>query len=374
MSNIKNITIAFLGNGFFDSRVVNLSNSLVADGYNVKVISFDWFTEGKIEYTDTIKVFKLKKKGYSLTYYICFILILLFQLFKTKSHIYIAEDVFTLPFVWIVAKIKRAKVYYNSRELYPFLAGLRNKKKNQGIIAKIEKYFIGKTDLVMSTGEMDKEFIEEYYNLKDTLVLRNIPPYHKPEQKYNYRKELNLPKDAIVLLYQGVILEGRGIAIVLEVLPELENFHFVLLGEGVFRKHYEETANKLGIADRVHFMGMIPHSELLAYTAGADIGLTLIENISKSYYYALPNKLFEYIMAELPVLSSNLPQMENIVNNYMVGFVADPEDEAILKTTLRQIVENKELLSEIKQNCKIASKELNWQNEYKKFAEIIAKC
>ena len=96
----------------------------------------------------------------------------------------------------------------------------------------------------------------------------------------------------------------------------------VVLGTGVFRTKYEKLASELGITDRIHFLGNIDQKELINYTAGADIGVALIENISKSYYYALPNKLFEYIMANVPVLISDLPQMKKIVDDYNASLPA----------------------------------------------------
>ncbi len=99
-------------------------------------------------------------------------------------------------------------------------------------------------------------------------------------------------------------------------MDQIPNVHFVILGEGEYRKKFEAEANNSNCSDRIHFLGAVNHTELLTYTASADIGLALIENISISYYYALPNKLFEYIMAGIPILASNLPQMKKVIDDY----------------------------------------------------------
>ena len=91
------------------------------------------------------------------------------------SDIFVAEDVYTLPLVTFYAKLKRKKVYYNCRELYPFLAGLRNKKIVQAIIRSVERFFIKRVDLVLTTGEMDAQFIQQYYKITNVIVLRNLP-------------------------------------------------------------------------------------------------------------------------------------------------------------------------------------------------------
>ena len=149
-------------------------------------------------------------------------------------------------------------------------------------------------------------------------------------------------------------------------MTKIENCNLVVLGTGVFKTKYEKIAVELGIEKRIHFLGNIEQSELINYTAGADIGVSLIENISKSYYYALPNKLFEYIMANIPVLISDLPQMKKIVEDYYVGRVASLESENDLENVLSEMLSDKEKIENYKSNTVSASAELNWQKEFEK--------
>ncbi|OGU62153.1 MAG: hypothetical protein A2V66_09065, partial [Ignavibacteria bacterium RBG_13_36_8] len=280
------------------------------------------------------------------------------------ADIYFAEDIYTLPFVTLIAKLRGAKAYYESRELYAFLGGLRKRKYVQALIKSIEKFFINRVDLVIATGEMDSEFLEDYYHIKNTIVLRNLPVYKKPEKVVNLREHLGIGKDQLILLYQGVLLEGRGISIILKAMVDLPEFVLVILGEGEKRHTFIESAKQLGVLNRVHFLGSYDQKELKNYTAAADIGLALIENISKSYYYALPNKLFEYIMAGVPVLCSNLPQMKEVVEKYKIGESVDLSEDANLISALKRWYDDKELLINYKDNCLKASEELNWQLEF----------
>ncbi len=362
----KKICIAFLGNAFNDSRIVNLTNSLKEDGFKVSVISFDWFIKKENIFKNDIKVFKLHKGKLSLFFYLHFAFILSIELIKTKADIFFAEDFYTLPFVTIIGKIKRAKIYYNSRELYAFIGGLRNRPILQSFIRLIEKFFIKKVDLVLTTGEMDSKFLENYYKIKNTLVIRNIPLFQRPTQVFNFRKQYNIPQNSLILLYQGVIIEGRGIPLIIKSLHQLNDCYFIILGEGEQKNNFQKLANEFNVSDRVIFAGVYEQSELINYTAGADIGLALIENISISYYHALPNKLFEYIMAGLPIIVSNLPQMKNIVENYKVGEVVDIEKGESIVPVIKKWKKNAALLNEYKKNCLIAAKELNWQEEYKR--------
>lgn len=366
----KDITVLFLGNAYYDSRTINLMESFSKDNIDYRMISFDWSGDSVASTNDRIEVIPLDRSS-SLKFYGKFLFSLFLRLLTNHSAILLAEDVYTLPLAAFFAKIKRSKLLYNSRELYGFLAGLREKARTQKIIAGIEKRFIGYVDLVLTTGEMDSEFIEEYYNLSGSLVLRNLPRYSQNIKPYDLRSELKIPADKKILIYQGVVLEGRGIKKIIEMLAEFDNLVFVILGDGAFKQKFEDFSKELLLDDRVYFYGRVPHNKLLEYSAGADFGVAIIENISKSYYYALPNKLFEYIMAGLPVISSNLPQMNNIVEKYNTGFIVDPDLRASIYEVFEKINNDEIDLELYKSNCTEAAKELNWDNEYRKLAEVL---
>lgn len=366
MQNSKKVCIAFLGNALHDSRIVNLTNSLQEDGCKVNVISFDWFILDTAHFDETFTIYKLKKGKVSLFFYIHFAFLLIKKLIQSRADIYFAEDFYTLPFVTTFAKIRGAKIYYNSRELYAFLGGLRNRPFLQALVRTIEKFFIHKVDLVLTTGYLDSETLEKYYGIKNTLVIRNNPLFQQPTNKVDFRKLYGLSDDKIILLYQGVLLEGRGIPLILKAIKDLPKTALIILGEGEQKENFKKIAEVFKISERVIFAGSINQKDLINYTAGADIGLSLIENISVSYFHALPNKLFEYIMAGLPVLASDLPQMKQIVEDYQIGEAINIEHSENIVSTLKRWIDNPDVTRKYRENCKLAAKELNWQEEYKR--------
>ena len=366
MKNQLNICVAYLGNPFHDSRMTNLPKSLKEDGCRVSIISFDWFISKRNYFDDEVKVFKLTKGKVSLFFYLSFARILIRELLKTKADIFFSEDIYTLPFVFIIAKLKHARVYYNSREIYAFIGGLRNRPYLQTLIRYIEKIFITKVDLVLTTGWMDSSYLEKSFRINNTLVIRNIPTYQIPKGIIDFRKLYGLDKNVIVLLYQGVLLEGRGVPNILRAMIKMPDTVLIIVGDGEQKSNFIKLAGSLGIKDRVIFTGMISQKELINYTAGADIGLALIENISISYYYALPNKLFEYIMAGLPLLSSDLPQMKEIIEKYNVGESISIENDENIINAIRKWINEPGLLALYRKNCKSAALKLNWQEEYKR--------
>jgi len=360
----KKVCIAFLGNALHDSRIVNLTNSLKNDGSSVKVISFDWFISNQPFNDDTYTVNKLKKGSLSILFYLRFAIILLRELIKCRADLFFAEDFYTLPIVTIVGKFKRAKIFYNSRELYAFLGGLRNRPFLQSIVKSIEKLFIKRVELVLTTGEMDSRFLENFYGINNTLVIRNIPLLQQPEKVIDFRAKYSLNKDTFILIYQGVLLEGRGIPLIIKALEKLPGTVLIILGDGEQKNNFSNQAVKANISDRVFFAGTVSQKELINFTAGGDLGLSLIENISVSYYHALPNKMFEYIMAGVPVLASDLPQMKMIIEKYQVGEAINISNPESIVDAVLKLKSDTELLKKYKTNCLTASRELNWQEEY----------
>jgi glycosyltransferase involved in cell wall biosynthesis len=191
-----------------------------------------------------------------------------------------------------------------------------------------------------------------------------LPVYKAKISKIDLHKKFGIPDENRIILYQGVLSEGRGIELILNALKILPNYAFVILGEGAFKEKFIGLSKKLNLSNRVHFSGMIPQDKLLDYTAGADLGIALIENISKSYFYALPNKLFEYIMAGIPVIVSDLPQMKNIIETYDVGKIVIDLQPKNIADTIDGFLQDKSEVEKIKKNCNAAAKNLNWEKEF----------
>lgn len=359
----KSALILHLGNIYYDSRSMNLYLSLKERGYKVKVVAFDWQTPGFKTIKGEISVYKLKKRFHSVTFYLKFALILQYRLLFSSYSVCFAEDIYTLPFASVFNFFKRGKLIYDSRELYGYLAGLTKKKMLQSALKLIEKTFINSTANVLVTGEMDAAFLIKEYNINNIILLRNLPLYKKVEEAFDFRAKYNISKEHKILLYQGMVLHGRGLRLVFDILKKTDAYVLIILGHGENYNYYKTLARDKGIDKKIIFAGKIEQENLLNYTAGADAGVALIENVSLSYYYALPNKLFEYILAGIPVIVSNLPQMKKIVDEHKVGIAVDASDEAALIGEFNRFFENKTMLAEYKRNCVKAAEELNWQKE-----------
>jgi glycosyltransferase involved in cell wall biosynthesis len=372
----KKVLITFLGNINYDTRCFNLFNSLQQNGYDVEFVGFDWLTKDFKTIKGKKTIYQLVKKSPSIFFYINFFSTLKLNLLFRKYDILFAEDLYTLPVCIIFGKLKRAKVIYDCRELFGFLAGLKNKPFVQRLWRVAEKIFIKLSDLVIVTGKMDEDFIKKEYDLKNTLVIRNLPTFNKSTSKVDFYSKYNIDKSKKILLYQGVVVHGRGLKMIFELLKRTDDYVLSILGDGEHLDYYKNLAESLRIDDKVIFVGKVSQEDLISYTSSAFLGLSLIENLSLSYYYALPNKLFEYIMAEVPVIVTDLPQMKSIVDEFKVGFVIEENDIDSLEKILKNLSSDINIYNELKHNCKKASEILNWNNEFKnlvrKLQEILS--
>ena len=364
---MKKITIGFLGNLNFDTRAFNFFNSLTTLGNEVNFIGFDWLTEDFIGYTDeNISITKLVKRKFSILFYLNFFFILLASSLKRKSDIYLASDFFSLPVLFITAKIFRKKIFYDSRELFTELPFHENKPLVRKTIKFVEKYLIERVDAVFTTGEMDTDYLKKLYSVGNIYLQRNLPVKNDSIIPINLNEKFSIPADSVIILYQGIVVKGRGLEIYFNALSERSNLYLIILGGGEHLEYYKTLSKKMGLFKQTIFAGKIQQSEILNYTAGAFAGLSVIDNIGINNYYALPNKLFEYLMAGIPVIVNNLPQMKKIVDEYKVGAVIDENSENSLNEILFKWKNNKSIYNELKQNCKNASVELNWENEFNK--------
>ena len=117
------------------------------------------------------------------------------------------------------------------------------------------------------------------------------------------------------------------------------------------------------LEDKVIFTGRVAPETLRKYTQIAELGVTFDKNVSPNHYYSLPNKLFEYIHAYIPIVASNLPERKRIIETYEVGVVIDDLSPQSVATAINGILQDPKRYARYKENCVQATQELNWQKE-----------
>ncbi len=200
-----------------------------------------------------------------------------------------------------------------------------------------------------------------------TITLLNVPEPTEIDPSKDLRTELGISRSERILLYQGSIQENRGIEPAIEAVDTLDGVVLVVVGYGHHRPVLEDLVERRGLTDKVKFFGPVPNDELISYSASADIGLANIVNSSVSYHTTLPNKLFEYAMAGIPVIGSDSPQIGRIVREEGIGEVCDPEDPEAIAAAITSILSDP---SRYTPGLEHAAARYNWTVEQERLLDV----
>jgi glycosyltransferase involved in cell wall biosynthesis len=292
--------------------------------------------------------------------------------------IYHAHDLNTLPAAYYAAKRDKAKLVYDSHELYVE----RNKLYPSSgiwkfILRRIEGFFVHRSDAVFTVNETLAGELARRYNIPMPKVIMNAPARFTASERprpgnSRLRNELAIPEDKKCLLYVGGITFNRGLEELIQSLVYLPDCYLVYMGYGTepYKQTLQAQADEKNVAARFAFFGPVPTNEVILYAAGADLGVAPIANACMSYYCCSPNKLFEYMNAGLPVIASNFPEMEKVVLGHNIGLTFDPADPKDIAETARQILDDPKIAKTMRENAFKASAMYNWENEAKKLLQI----
>ncbi|MFQ3596748.1 MAG: glycosyltransferase [Chloroherpetonaceae bacterium] len=359
----------FFGDIRFDARLQNLIHTLSSRYARLALVQVcDAESEFQFE-TCTVFSVKVDSRRRGAKKFLASYLALLPKAFSIQAAFYCAEDVFSLPIASFLARVNRARLFYDSRELYFAIGALSNKKMKQAVWSLLEEFFIADAT-VFTTGDLDSAMLQSRYRIPLPQTIYNFPRRFTIERNNALRERLHLSSEHVILLYQGMMGEGRGIFKMLDALEVLpEPFVLVMLGDGVLLEKTRADIQRRHLSKRAFALGAIPYDTLLRYTASADIGLALIEPISKSYELALPNKLFEYVLCQTPPIVSNLPAMISVIERHQVGMAVPLETEQIANAILH--VSNQ--IAFYRERCRIAREVLNWDAQSEKVLSIFSR-
>jgi len=296
--------------------------------------------------------------------------IFLFLLVRKVDLIY-ANDLDTLAPCYFVSKIKNTRLIYDTHELFTEVPELTSRPKIQNIWLKIESTIFPKLKQVITVNDSIAKIYMQKYNVAVTSV-RNVPIYDREDVIRNARKELNLRDEDFILIIQGSGLnKDRGIEEAISAMQYCTDCVLLLVGDGDVIPKAKKMVAEQKMESTVRFSPRRPYQELMKITRIADLGLLLDKNTSLNQGLALPNKLFDYIHAGIPILSSNLTEISKIIKQYRVGiFLSEIEPKTISETILKY-KSNIKLQKQHRINCRNAAEQENWQVEQQKLIAII---
>ncbi len=361
---MKRICVSVSNDLICDNRVNKTCKSLVDYGLKVKLIgrAFKHCSELKPRnyQCKRLPIFFRKNAIYYAELNLRLFLYLLFS----KQDFLWANDLDTLLPNYLVAKLKRKPLIFDSHEHFTQVPELKDNPFAKKVWKAVEKHCIKGCNAVFTVCNPIKDYFKEEYN-KESLVVRNIPPkiFFKEE------KILSLKKENIIV-WQGAVNIERGLEELCEAMQWVDA-RLLIMGEGDIKPFLEEKVKKLGLEEKIYFLGRLPFEEMMSKTKTAKLAISIDKATNGNYAISLPNKIFEYIACSVPVLVSPLQEIKLIVEKYETGeflFSYNPQD---LANQITNLLNDNSKLDLIAKNCRKAAEELCWENEENLIFETI---
>ena len=353
-----------------DNRVNKTCMTLIECGYDVVLVGRKLSNSLPIP-NWTFKTIRLKmifKKGPA--FYFFFNFRLFFVGLINKTDLFYANDLDTLAPMFLLSKLKKKPLIYDSHELFCEVPELKASRIKKSIWQKLEGYIIPKLKTCITVNDSIAKIYEAKYNVP-FYIIRNISDF---DQSFipKSRVQLSLPEDKKIILLQGAgINVDRGAEELIDAMEFVQNAVLYIIGSGdVWDNLKQKVLFNKNIQNKVVLINKLPKSELINYTFNADIGLSIDKNTNLNYLYSLPNKIFDYIQAEIPILASRLPEIENVILQYKIGDFIDDHNPKTIANKLNEMLYSQQL-SSYKKYLAIAKKEITWKSEKEKLLTII---
>jgi glycosyltransferase involved in cell wall biosynthesis len=193
----------------------------------------------------------------------------------------------------------------------------------------VERILVPRAAAVLTVSPPIAEHLRRVYRLRSVDLVPNYPALEPSDSAARELRSLpgmeSVPATVPIVLYVGGLMAGRGIEGLVDAMAAVPTAHLVLLGAGHLAGDLTDRAARRGVSDRVHVLGPVPSDDVVAYAASADVGVSPIVPSCLNYRYSLPNKLFQYMAAGVPVVASDFPQVREVVLAASAGQVVDTE-------------------------------------------------
>lgn len=345
-----------------DQRVHKVSSFLHENGFDVLLVGRRKKSSAPLpprEYA-TKRFRLLFEKGAK--FYAAFNLRLFWFLLWHRADLLVANDLDTLLPAYLVSKLKRERLVYDSHEFFTEVPELINRPRVRNVWLRIERFIVPKLKDVYTVNESIASAYQVRYQIP-VKVVRNVSPQWKPDE-LKTKAELGIPENLFLLIMQGAGLNiDRGVEEAIDAVAQLEGVVLMIVGDGDIIPAMRKSVEVRKLGEKVKFYGKRPYGELLNFTWHADIGLSLDKPTNPNYQMSLPNKIFDYIHTHTPIVCSPVSEVQAVVERNKVGeVITEVTPEAILRK-IEYLRQRPELLAAYRENCTAAAVKESWEHE-----------
>jgi glycosyltransferase involved in cell wall biosynthesis len=370
----KKICILSSAHSVFDDRIFHKeAKTLASAGYDVTLIAH----HDKEEIIDGIKIIPLPKPKNRWERFLKLDYLTYKKALQQKADVYHFHDPELLPWILKLKKKTEAKIIYDVHEHYPnaildkhWIPKLLRKLMSK-LFAIIEQILVPVLDFVIYTTPIVGE---RYKKMKvPTESIENYPLLNTPHLfKKNPQKK--------IIIYFGGMTKIRGICELLRAFSVVNkkrvNLGLYLIGDikpKDFEKEIRDLIIQLNTKDNIKIIPEISYEEKEKYLSRASIGIVTYLPFANNMS-CLPNKLFEYMLTGLPVITSDFLLYKKIVEKNNCGICVNPQSPEEIAITIEFLIKNPKKAKKMGENGKKAVLEkYNWEKESKKLLEVYEK-
>ncbi len=339
----------------YDQRMIRICTSLSQAGYAVTLVGTRFRNSGMLPE----QVFKQKRlfipfrKGFA--FYAWYNIRLFFSLLLTRADLLCCIDLDTMLPVYFAAKLRGKKMVYDAHEYFSQQKEVITRPRIYAIWHWIEKRYLPRFRHGYTVGQSIADVFEQLYGVK-YAVIRNVTlltPLIKTDKKER------------IILYQGAVNEARGFE---QLIPAMKQIDAVLVvyGDGNFFEQAKALVTAHGLASKVLLKGAVLPAGLSVHTAGAYLGINLVEYKGLNQYYSLANKFFDYMHAGIPQVTMNFPEYKRLNDVHQVAILIDSITEEAIIEAVNRLLDDENTYRKLSANCLTGRAILNWQEEEKK--------
>lgn len=367
---MKKAVIAVISDLTTDMRVSKLALLMAEEGLEVSVIGrlSDYPLPPAVPGINTTRLWVPFSRGPAM--YLFFNLFLLFRLLFKRFEIIVACDLDTLVPCYLVSRLFRKKLIYDSHEYFTGQYGLEERRIRHFIWKSAERLTVPRIKYMITVSDSIADLYRHEYGV-DPVVVRNVAPdvsHLRPRE----RSELGATDNELLLVFQGSgINPGRGGEELISAMAMTTGVWLLMIGSGDAIEGLRRIATESTARDRIIFLPRMPYEEMMRYTMCCDAGLSADTDTCTNQRYSLPNKLFDYIAAGIPAVVSPLPEVTALVEHYGCGTVLEEVTPDAIAGEIRRLADNPVLLHALRERSRAAREELTWEKEKLREQELI---
>ena len=290
------------------------------------------------------------------------------RLLFTRAAVIVANDLDTLP-ACRMAQGARALVY-DTHEFFTEVPELVDRPSVRRIWLWVERRIFPGLRMVITVNQSIANAYRERYG-NEVHVVRNIPMKRELGAQPS-REQLDLPKARFILVLQGAgINVQRGGEEAVLAMKDLPGALLLIIGGGDAWPVLERMVKEQGLEDRVRLLGKMPYERMMDFTRNADLGLTLDKDTNLNYRFSLPNKVFDYLQAGIPVLATDLPEVAAVVRGNDAGAVIPKADPVLIANAVKALMVDPARLATLKRNATFAALALDGEGEKEKLKALL---